>query len=988
MEGESFPEAENIAIVELGESSDSIVETDEEAGTDFDLEEVADYDSETSIESSPEISIDSGLESSIESDPETTIDSDLETPIDSALESVPESSDDGNLEFGTATYPTGLNLSGIATDIIYGEAIDDASFQDTYPSYYINPNLPPLRNQNPYGTCWSFATIALTEINLIKNGSLSNPDLSELHLAYFGWNSVVDPLGGTEGDFISYGKKVLNNGGNFEKGFDTLQKWTGAASESDVPYSLSSQVQGKGLDDALAYKDIVHIESAYYTKVDLDSLRNNRDISALTPVKKMISEYGAAGMYFGALTSLGNTASDEIFSNRYKSYYNSNHKNINHAVVIVGWDDDFPKEHFPTTAPGDGAFLIRNSWSTNGSPSDLDYTGYFWMSYYESSLYDLFYAIEATTADNYDNNYQYDGYNVGMCLTVDQGANVFTAHAEDADKGELLRAVTFYSIAQSTSYRIDIYTDVKDTPSSGNLVPTATTTGTTEFAGYTNVVLNSPVYLAPGTKFAVSVTLGTPGLMADMSETSDFPFGAVSRDGESFYGYSSYWYPLSDSFRIKAYTDNAVEIPGSEEEINKEEEKEEGKEEPTEPEIIPEDVNELPADWGDITDSFIMERFDNDPANVPAKNWYVVGEDVVLDTDSPHLDYSVDYTGSKITFDSDISVYNGTTRLSPGRDYTISYSDNIAAGSHSNFTIKIKGASKSTRTFYFVINKVPMSKAVVTSEIVVPVSKGSKKLKSVKVKLSYGSKTLKAGTDYRLEYEGPDGFIDDPSRITLNNLGDSYNISIFATEKSNFEGPHNQTISVVVVDPKEVISAAKFTVGDANRKALKFNYCDIADGITPADLFTDGRAYVYYNKKVLTPGVDYDVLEVDENYSGVGTHRLRIVGLDGSDSFIGSKTVTFKVLPYNIKNDTGNRLNIDVSDANYSKTGATPDITISFTGPDGETTELVQGVDYTLTYKNNKKAADKGSAKAPTVVIKGKGRFTGTISRKFTITSA
>ncbi len=54
-----------------------------------------------------------------------------------------------------------------------------------YPSKYITPNLPSLRNQNPYGSCWAHATIALAEISLSQKGLASKPNFSEVDMAYF-----------------------------------------------------------------------------------------------------------------------------------------------------------------------------------------------------------------------------------------------------------------------------------------------------------------------------------------------------------------------------------------------------------------------------------------------------------------------------------------------------------------------------------------------------------------------------------------------------------------------------------------------------------------------------------------------------------------------------------------------------------------------------------------------------------------------------------
>ena len=362
-----------------------------------------------------------------------------ESESEAEPESEPIEEEAAELEEDTV-FATGLDLEGTDIEIIKGSAYDEAEFEETYSSYYVTPKLPNLRDQNPYGTCWAFATMALAEINLMNSGVISNPDLSELHLAYFGYNTVVDPLGGTKGDTYSYRKSdLLDKGGNISRAFDSLTTWTGAASESTVPYSSAASVIRSGLSDSLAYNDQVHIQGAYYTEVNLETFRSSKNVSMLNPIKKMIKNYGAAGMYFGAYNSMKGVTTDKIYDSTHKSYYNPTAIDANHAVVIVGWDDNFSRYNFAQTAPGNGAFLIRNSWATTGSPSQLDYTGYFWMSYYEKSITDYFYACKATTANDYDNNYQYDGYayQYGSIKSEVKGANVFKAHASGGKKGEI-----------------------------------------------------------------------------------------------------------------------------------------------------------------------------------------------------------------------------------------------------------------------------------------------------------------------------------------------------------------------------------------------------------------------------------------------------------------------------------------------------------------------------------------------------------------------
>ena len=78
---------------------------------------------------------------------------------------------------------------------------------------------------------------------MIKDGTADkNIDLSELQLAYFTFNSVVDPLGGTEGDTAVYynanaSTSYLNYGGNYLMASRRFGQWVGAANESEVPYN-------------------------------------------------------------------------------------------------------------------------------------------------------------------------------------------------------------------------------------------------------------------------------------------------------------------------------------------------------------------------------------------------------------------------------------------------------------------------------------------------------------------------------------------------------------------------------------------------------------------------------------------------------------------------------------------------------------------------------------------------------------------------------
>ena len=126
----------------------------------------------------------------------------------------------------------------------------------------------PSRNQNPYGTCWAFSSIGLEEFDLIAKGQRdSSVDLSELQLIHFTFNSVIDPLGGTKGDYSKYynnntNMSYLEKGGNYEYAVKRLSQWVGAVNESDVPYADAQAVYNNGLDNKYAYDyDVAHLHT-------------------------------------------------------------------------------------------------------------------------------------------------------------------------------------------------------------------------------------------------------------------------------------------------------------------------------------------------------------------------------------------------------------------------------------------------------------------------------------------------------------------------------------------------------------------------------------------------------------------------------------------------------------------------------------------------------------------------------------------------------
>ena len=457
--------------------------------------------------------------------------------------------------YETPEYPrTAFIADDRPVDRIYNVADDNnivqaAALESAYiPSGILTDSYPSIRNQSPYGTCWGFAPTSLAELSVLNNdGTLL--DLSELHSIYFAYHyTSADGKDGVK-YLPTAGYNYLSMGGDPSFIYHTYANWVGAADEKTAPYSEAAATLESGLSNDIAMKDSAHLRNFYIV--------NKADRKY---IKQLIKEYGGVGMSY--------YDDNQYYDYSTNSYYSTVSDNTNHAISVVGWDDDKV-----TNSSNKGAWLVRNSWGSD----EYSHFGYFWMSYDEPSIYDRVYALDCVSDtgssddDFYDHNYQYDLSAYSQYGWIGNGTSSTIANIFTATGTQLLKAVGVETQNPNINYTVSIYTDIADSsnPESGTLVRTQT--GSFTYQGFHTIKMDNPLTLTKGETFSVVIKLesmdGKSGAYYVMESKYNLGNAASwycgGEKGQSFY-YNYGWRDMVESMggnvRIKAYTDDTDEV--------------------------------------------------------------------------------------------------------------------------------------------------------------------------------------------------------------------------------------------------------------------------------------------------------------------------------------------------------------------------------------------------------------------------------------------
>ena len=320
-----------------------------------------------------------------------------------------------------------------------------------------------VKNQGSFGTCWAVAALSALETTLRPKEELI---FSAEHMALRN----------------SFTKKV-DEGGEYTMSMAYLLSWQGPVLEESDPYG-----DGKSPENLTPVKHVQEVQ-----------IINNKNIDK---IKRMIFKKGAVQSSF--YTSLRSSASRSRYYNREtKAYFFNGEDAPNHDIIIIGWDDDYPKENFSIQPQNNGAFICQNSWGEKFGDN-----GVFYISYEDSKIGSQSVAYsKVESVDNYNNIYQTD-----LCGWVGQigyGTDkAYYANAFTAARKEEIEAVGMYALSENTSYEMYKVPNFENAASLNKAELVGS--GSFENAGYYTVSLNEKFVVEQGQKFAIVIKIYSP----------------------------------------------------------------------------------------------------------------------------------------------------------------------------------------------------------------------------------------------------------------------------------------------------------------------------------------------------------------------------------------------------------------------------------------------------------------------------------------------
>ncbi len=351
-----------------------------------------------------------------------------------------------------------------------------------------------------------------------------------------------------EDDVVSYRKRYY--AGNW-----TVKNADGTSTTHYTDWSIATQKGQTAETDDYSWwtSSIMNLESGNELPTTATFDKNGDwagvDWSAVNAIKsELYDSDGTGGTDYSRAVSIafhadaatpGSESNPAEYISTEWAHYTYDGSDANHAVTIVGWDDNYAKENFAAgfadadkakhTPEGNGAWLVKNSWGSESADcaesqefwddwgiedENGKHTGYFWLSYYDRSLemietYDFDLSSYNDNTDYVADQYDYmatDKTVLNKFTTPTSAANIFTA---DADMDVRTLSCATYKPNTTVTFQVYLLDDTNGKESfspSGD--PVYTGEATFEFGGYHRITLDESEWIPmrEGQRYAVVTT--------------------------------------------------------------------------------------------------------------------------------------------------------------------------------------------------------------------------------------------------------------------------------------------------------------------------------------------------------------------------------------------------------------------------------------------------------------------------------------------------
>ncbi len=285
-----------------------------------------------------------------------------------------------------------------------------------------------VKDQAWMGACWTFGMTGSLESALLKAANITT-DFSENNMQ----NTMLK--------YSIYGCSETGELGANCISTGYLLSWLGAFTQDADIYDEVGKISA-----LITTLNDIHIQDVMFTP--------NNEIPNGTQLKLAIMKYGSIDVSF-----FGQATSDEVnpyYDPETHAHYVNESITPSHTVSIIGWDDNYDASNFLITPPGNGAWIVKNSYGTGWGEN-----GFFYISYYDKTLIK---SIDVTTyatsiiienTEPYNKNYQYALMWAGDFKSGNQ--NVSYMSEFEALDDDLIAAVGTYFEKEGNGYTVEIY---------------------------------------------------------------------------------------------------------------------------------------------------------------------------------------------------------------------------------------------------------------------------------------------------------------------------------------------------------------------------------------------------------------------------------------------------------------------------------------------------------------------------------------------------